>query len=552
VSQSGRTRWPGALLVVLCLAFGLRVYGFWFGLPYVLTGDGENTFINPAVQMVVSGDFNPHWFGHPGSTVIYPLALLYGLLYLIGHAAGQFAQPAALQAQLNADPTLFYVTARLLSIAWAVATVALVWRLGTRLGGRGLGLLAALFLAVNPMHREWTTWARSDAPAAFFALCAVYAAIRFADRPTRGWALLAGMATGLAAASKITTGVVFAAWLVAWIARPGRGRRPDLGALGLAALAAAAAFAITSPYVLLDWQQAVPNLLFENRGGHAGAERLPGLQNWWWYAAVALPGAVGWPGMIAAAFGAATIGRSRRGNAARAWIAAAFPLLYWLGIGASNLRWDHWLVPVLPIVALWTAQGVLTIARGAAQAMATRSSAGRAIEIAATTAKSPFGGCTSKLKCTRLKPGTHWALTVSLAALLLLTLSQPAFTSLRRAFQSAQPNTQVLAIRWFRDHVPAQTVVGSEWYTGLFWSATIKLEEVPTLGQSTPDYFRARGAQFVAASSDMYDRFYAEPARYAEFVAAYERFWRELPLVVEFAPDPWRRPGPTIRILRVP
>jgi len=521
VSQSGRTRWPGALLVVLCLAFGLRVYGFWFGLPYVLTGDGENTFINPAVQMVVSGDFNPHWFGHPGSTVIYPLALLYGLLYLIGHAAGQFAQPAALQAQLNADPTLFYVTARLLSIAWAVATVALVWRLGTRLGGRRLGLLAALFLAVNPMHREWTTWARSDAPAAFFVVLTVYAAFRFADRPTSRWALLAGLATGLAAASKITASVVFAAWLVAWITRAGRGRRPDFGALGLAALAAAAAFAITSPYVLLDWQQAVPNLLFENRGGHAGAERLPGLQNWWWYAAVALPGVVGWPGMIAAAFGAATLGRSRRGHAARAWIAAAFPLLYWLGIGASNLRWDHWLVPTLPIVALWTAQGVLVIARNVAQ----RIESGRP---------------------------TRWAFRLGLVALLLLTLSQPAFTSLRRAYQNAQPNTQVLAIRWFRDHVPAQTVVGSEWYTGLFWSATIKLEEVPTLGQSTPDYFRARGAQFVAASSDMYDRFYAEPARYAEFVAAYDRFWRELPLVIEFAPDPWRRPGPTIRILRVP
>jgi len=535
VSQARWAQGYGALLVVLCLAFGLRVYGFWFGLPYVLTGDGENTFINAAVGMVVSGDLNPHWFGHPGSTVIYPLALLYGLLYIIGHAAGQFAQPAALQTQLSTDPTLFYVTARLLSIAWAVATVALVWRLGTRLGGRRLGLLAALFLAVNPMHREWTTWARSDAPTAFFVLCAVYAAIRFADRPTRRWALLAGVATGLAAASKITTGVVCTAWLVAWITRAGRGRRPDAGALGLAALAAAAAFAITSPYILLDWQQAIPNLLFENRGGHVGAERLPGLQNWWWYAAVALPGAVGWPGMIAAAFGAVTIGRSRRGNAARAWIVAAFPLFYWLGIGASNLRWDHWLVPVLPIVAVWTAQGVLTVARGVARATGSRS---HEYEV------HPRG--------LGLEPGTRWALTVSLAALLLLTLSQPAFTSLRRAFQSAQPNTQVLAIRWFHDHVPAQTVVGSEWYTGLFWSATIKLEEVPTLGQSTPDYFRARGAQFVAASSDMYDRFYAEPARYAEFVAAYERFWRELPLVVEFAPDPWRRPGPTVRILRVP
>lgn len=521
MSQAGRARGYGALLLVLCLAFGLRVFGFWFGLPYVLTGDGENSFINPAVQMAISGDLNPHWFGHPGSTVIYPLALLYRLLYAVGHAAGQFAQPAALQTQLSADPTLFYVTARLLSIAWAVAAVALVWELGKRLGGRRLGLLAALCLAVNPMHREWTTWARSDAPAAFFVLLAVYAAIRFADLPARRWALLAGVATGLAAASKITTIVVFAAWLVAWIMRCGRGRRPDLGALGLAALAAVAAFAITSPYVLLDWQTAIPNLLFENRGGHAGAERLPGLQNWWWYVAVALPGAVGWPGMIVATVGLLTIGRLRRAPAASGSILLAFPLLYWLGIGASSLRWDHWLVPTLPIMALWTAQGVLVIARRVAQ----RIESGRP---------------------------TRWAFRLGLAALLLLTLGQPTFTSLRRAFQSAQPNTQILAIRWFRDHAPVQTVVGSEWYTGLFWSTTIKLEEVPTLGQSTPDYFRARGAQFVVASSDMYDRFYAEPGRYAAFVAAYDRFWRELPLVIELAPDPWRRPGPTIRILRVP
>lgn len=43
--------------------------------------------------MVVGGDLNPHWFGHPGSTVIYPLALLYGLIYVAGR--GQFDQPAA-------------------------------------------------------------------------------------------------------------------------------------------------------------------------------------------------------------------------------------------------------------------------------------------------------------------------------------------------------------------------------------------------------------------------------------------------------------------------
>ena len=520
----------GALWAVLIVALGLRVYGFWFGLPYVLTGDGENTFIEPAVRMVVSGDLNPHWFGHPGSTVIYPLALLYGLIYLAGHAAGLFGQPADLQTLLAGDPTLFYAPARLISIAWAAATAALVWLLGKRLGGRSLGLLAALFLAVNPMHREWTTWARSDAPAAFFVTLGIYAAVRFADHPSRRWALIAGAATGLAASTKITTIVVFAAWLVAWITQRGRGRKLDFGAFALAALAAAVTFALTSPYVLLDWSHAIPNLLFENRGGHAGAERLPGLQNWGWYVLTALPGAIGWPGMAAAALGLVAGGRTWATPRARGAVILAFPLLYWLGIGASNLRWDHWLAPALPVVALWSAQGVLTAA-------------------AALTGR---GGEEKDQRPSAAGRGPRPAWIISLGLLLLLTLGQPFYTSLRRAVQSAQPNTQVLAIEWFSQQTPAQTVVGSEWYTGLYWSTTIKLEETPTLGRSTPEYFRERGARFVVASSEMYDRFYAEPERYADFIAAYERFWRELPLVIELTPDPWRRPGPTIRILRVP
>lgn len=532
MNTSRQAQRTGALWVVLIVALGLRVHGFWFGLPYVLTGDGENTFIEPAVRMVVSGDLNPHWFGHPGSTVIYPLALLYGLIYLAGHAAGLFSQPADLQTLLAGDPTLFYAPARLLSIAWAAATVALVWLLGKRLGGRSLGLLAALFLAVNPMHREWTTWARSDAPAAFFVTLGIYAAVRAADRPARRWALLAGAATGLAASTKITTVVVLAAWLVAWMAR--RSRRPDLGALGLAGLAAAASFAITSPFILLDWAHAIPNLLFENRGGHAGAERLPGLQNWGWYVLTALPGAIGWPGMAAAALGLIVGSRTRAGPRVSRALLAAFPLVYWLGIGASNLRWDHWLTPALPVVALWSGQGVLAAAQGAARVLASR------------------GGESEDRRPSAAGRGPRPAWVISLGLLLLLTVGQPFYTSLRRAAQSAQPNTQVLAIDWFSQHAPAQTVVGSEWYTGLYWSTTIALAEVPTLGQSTPEYFRERGARFVVASSEMYDRFYAEPERYADFITAYERFWHELPLVIELAPDPWRRPGPTIRILRVP
>ena len=37
----------------------------------------EPFFVRPAVQFAGTGDPNPGWFGHPGSTVIYPLAGLF-------------------------------------------------------------------------------------------------------------------------------------------------------------------------------------------------------------------------------------------------------------------------------------------------------------------------------------------------------------------------------------------------------------------------------------------------------------------------------------------
>src|SRR5690242_17232453 len=69
--------WPRGLVVacvaaatVAALAFGLD------GFPTLADAvhKDEQFFVQPAVRMVAQGSLDPQWFGHPGSTTIYPIA----------------------------------------------------------------------------------------------------------------------------------------------------------------------------------------------------------------------------------------------------------------------------------------------------------------------------------------------------------------------------------------------------------------------------------------------------------------------------------------------
>ena len=62
-----------ALAAIVAIALGLRLWGIKGDLPFVPHVD-EPVFVVPAVEMAAKGNANPGWFGHPGSTVIYPLA----------------------------------------------------------------------------------------------------------------------------------------------------------------------------------------------------------------------------------------------------------------------------------------------------------------------------------------------------------------------------------------------------------------------------------------------------------------------------------------------
>jgi 4-amino-4-deoxy-L-arabinose transferase-like glycosyltransferase len=99
---------------------------------------------------------------------------------------------------------------RLAAAAIGLATVYLVYLLGSELYGKHAGILAALFLALMPYHVVVTRQVLLDGPVAFFSTLALYLVARFAHTGQQIWLYAAGAALGLTVLSK-TNGIVLVA-----------------------------------------------------------------------------------------------------------------------------------------------------------------------------------------------------------------------------------------------------------------------------------------------------------------------------------------------------
>lgn len=132
-------------------------------------------------------------------------ALSFVNLYMYG---GGFDLLSALAAKIL--PFDLFETRRLIGAVVGIIGLAVVWRLGRRLGGPLAGLLALLFLATTPMFYGHMFMNAKDGPFAV-AMCALLLALlRAIDEypsPSRGAVILLGSALGLAIGTRILGGI---------------------------------------------------------------------------------------------------------------------------------------------------------------------------------------------------------------------------------------------------------------------------------------------------------------------------------------------------------
>ncbi len=519
-------RWWAATLACLLLASAaLHLGGIERNLPDARDVD-EDALLRPAIRIASSGNLNPGWFGYPGSTVIYPLAVLLHVQQAALHG-GRWLEPnrRIRFAFFGGDFAPYVRTGRLLSSAYGVASVALVALVGLVAFEPRSALVAAALTAFSPLAIEYAQPLRSDSAATFFGLLFLAAVLKLVARPSLRWHLLAGAALGLAIASRymMATG---AAVLLAAQEHLTRRDGPS-GARGLAMiagwLAVPAAFLLVTPYFVLDPSAAIGGVIqaATRQRAHTGIDQLGFIGNLRFYLGTALPDALGWaPYAIALA----TIALAAWRRSVAPVLLAVYAAAYVVGVSMLGIHWQRWIIPVLPVLALLAARGLVA-----------------AIDAASA----------------RFTGGRRRAATVALIAVTLALVVPATREAIRRTRLHATPSTEIDALEWVLANVPARSAIAHEWYTAPLNVAKrarakrYRLLSPDSLARRPLHFYRSRGFEYLLVSSNMYNRFFRKPARHRKEVGFYRRLRRVGVVLHEVRGSPTKR-GPTITIYRLP
>jgi 4-amino-4-deoxy-L-arabinose transferase-like glycosyltransferase len=344
-----RKRFGLALGAVLVLAMALRLWHIGFGLP-ALNDPDEPVFVMTALDMLREHRLDPQWFGHPATLLLYALALIFVGVGLVGSWLGHWHGTAGFVAAVFADPGVAIVPMRVFIALCGLATIALTCRLGRRGADARTGLGAALLLAVNALHIAQSQVIRTDMLATALTLWASLHALQIARGGGRRHHVIAGIAIGLATATKWP-----AVLALANVTASGRPRHAWIAP----AVAVITLFAV-SPYLLIDYTRVLHDLSGEARPHHLGATGHGFIRNLGWYAVHPLAGSFGVVGLALAAIGVVLAWREHR-----ALVLAIVPgtVVQLLVMAGQALIWERWAVPLLPAVALFAALALARIRR---------------------------------------------------------------------------------------------------------------------------------------------------------------------------------------------
>jgi 4-amino-4-deoxy-L-arabinose transferase-like glycosyltransferase len=363
---SRRTLTDRTLLgLVLSAALLTRLIGLDWALPHTYE---EATPLRVAVSMWGwehdgAPTLNPSFFNYP-SLAFYIHFLAQGLWFLILRLTGVVHSAADWSFIYLTDPTRAFVVSRLVGTIFGVLTVLFVFKIARAAAGPREAFLAALFLAINPFHVARSQMIEVDIPLTFFFALAAWVLVRIATQGRRSDYLLAGMAIGLATSSKYTGAVLVVPLLAAHLIASPSVRSWRWLLVGV--VLSVAVFAVTSPYVFLDWNKFRAALALERehmRVGHFGVSDTPAIVFYGHSLAMRL---VGIPGLVLAVIGAVKLLRASR-RSALVLLAVIFT---YVGIIMTwSMKADAYALPVLPLILCFSASGLIAIADGAGRVM---------------------------------------------------------------------------------------------------------------------------------------------------------------------------------------
>lgn len=408
------------LAAILGVAAGVRLWGLGFGLPFGNARPDE-TYIMDVVRPLLQGRRPPPTYEYPwlymGLTAIGWCAY-----YVVGAAQGTFQTFADMPESWRTHYAPFFYIHRGLTAALGVATVGFVFALGRRVGQARTGLIAAALLAVAYLHVRDSHYGTTDVPMTALATLAVLLILRAHARGTAAAFAWAGLAGGLAGATKYTAVFVVvpavASAVLGAVAAPDRRLRTVAMRLLAFGVPCGAVALLGIPFAFYDTGGFIRDLQLLFTSTSQGQAHLDLESGWLTHLKLSLRYGVGLAMLAAGVAGAALVAVRRP---VAAVLLLAFPLSYFAVVGAAANQYFRYVLPVVPFVCVTAAVAVEAVAEWLAR---------------------------------RGAPTTH-ALPAIATALTLAVAAEPAWRSVQFDRALAATDNRVLAAAWIGEHVPA-------------------------------------------------------------------------------------------------
>ena len=333
--RTPRWDWVSTALTLIILGGAVaRLVGGSWGLPLELHPD-EWVIVDGAIDMARRHSFEPPYYFRPDHVEMQ----LSNLAYLAYSYLFHGSSPEALYAS---DPAPFILISRTITACFGVAMIVVAYLIGTRFT-RAIGILAALLVAFYPPFIENSHFATPDVPLTCAFMIVTLACMRYLTSPSWGNLLLASLGVSVAIAIKYP-GALGAIMIAIVVIVGGVRARAWSRVLvhGAAAIAAVIGFLfVISPVLFTNIHVVISNLTSEATDTHLGADGLGWAGNMVFYAE-GFATSAGIILLVCLALGVMWSIRLRLLQSVPLWSGAIF----WVVLSHLPLHWERWGLPM--------------------------------------------------------------------------------------------------------------------------------------------------------------------------------------------------------------
>jgi len=489
------------LFVIILIAIVIRFKAISWGNPPLITINEEKRIVEISRDMILTKDFNPHFFNYP-SLIFYLIAFLSYLISAVTYLSFNTAEYFAYDLQK------IYFIGRFLVFFFSILTIVLTYKIGKEIINSRVGIFSAAFLSLSSLHLNNSSIISVDSPMVCCVLLSFFFAIKiFHNNAELKNYLLAGLFIGLAVGFKYNAIAGFIFILLAHLAHgyeSGRGNKKLFASIIFVLIF----FLITTPYAIFDFGSFLNGIKYESihyKVGHIGAEAK--LFSYFNYFQILLSD-YGLIPILLFLIGSVLLWRK---NKSTLIFILGFPLIYFLFVGSFKVYFSRNMLVIIPFISLVSGYS--------------------ANELFVWI----FNAGILKNKLTKY----------SVLVLIMLILIAQSLTQANSYWNKINlTDTRTISKQWIEKNLPKDSKILRENYTPELSNEFKNVTNCGMIGKMTDkldvyDYF--------ILSSMNYSRILADSTR-AEFKKNYLEIFLKYELLKEFIPDGNNSTGPTIKI----